>query len=560
MTVSQKADENGEKEYTDIIGGNGWYQIGICIFCFFSAASHCLHDFTMTFFAPNMDHWCARPPEVLRANISLEEWKNLSLPLVESPKGDYEYSQCTMYTNFAQNGSFYPNTNASVIKCTSWEYDTSVYKDTMVDEWDLVCDREWMISMSKTVYMMAFLFSSSLSGQMSDRFGRRKIFLVCLCTFLVFAHLTLLCTNIVMFMVFRFFMALGMTSVYVGSYVILSEIVGVEYRTTYCFAFKYGWTFAYMLMPYIAWLLPSWFWLQFVFTVPWLLLLSAFWIVKETPRWLLTKRRFDELEELLLYAAKKNGKNMNQAASEIKHYISYHSQIKHKENERTGTVVDLLRTPAIRKSTIIIYYSWFINSYIYYALSYNTNDLGGNPYLNFFYSGAVELPEGIIFMFLCRYIGNRRGVWLSHALSGICLIVMVCIPSDIVWLMIFVSMAGKFFSSACFDTVYVYTAEIFPTVVRNVAVGTSSTWARIGALTAPFVHQLAEVTYPWVPMAVPGAMTIVAGLLVLLLPETKDKTLPDTLEEGERFARKQYIDCRAEKCNGFSKEDETGQR
>ncbi|GFU69202.1 organic cation transporter protein [Trichonephila clavipes] len=77
MAVSQKSEEKGYKEYIEIIGGSGWFQIVICIFCFFCAAAHCLHDFTMTFFAPNMDHWCARPPEVLRANISVEEWKNL---------------------------------------------------------------------------------------------------------------------------------------------------------------------------------------------------------------------------------------------------------------------------------------------------------------------------------------------------------------------------------------------------------------------------------------------------------------------------------------------------
>lgn len=59
-----------------------------------------------------------------------------------------------------------------------------------------------------------------------------------------------------------------------------------------------------------------------------------------------------------------------------------------------------------------------------------------------------------------------------------------------VWLSITFSMAGKFFNSASFDIVYIYSAEIFPTVVRNVGVGSSSTWARIGALVAPFIKQV----------------------------------------------------------------------
>ncbi|CAL1284200.1 unnamed protein product [Larinioides sclopetarius] len=259
-------------------------------------------------------------------------------------------------------------------------------------------------------------------------------------------------------------------------------------------------------------------------------------ILPETPRWLLTHRKFDELERVLLLAAKKNGKDMKQARVEISDFISYHSQKDH--TEKVATIMNLLNSKMI-KHTINIFFCWFINSYIYYALSWNTNDLAGDPYLNFFISGAVELPEVFVFIFLCRYIGNRLGLAIANVLSGICLIGMVCVPSDMVWLTLVLSMSGKFFCSGAFDTEYVYTPEIFPTVLRNVAVGSSSTVARIGALIAPFIHQLADVTYPWVPMAIPGGLSILSGLFVLLLPETKGKILPDTLEEGEKFVAKQ---------------------
>ncbi|GIY10295.1 organic cation transporter protein [Caerostris extrusa] len=132
---------------------------------------------------------------------------------------------------------------------------------------------------------------------------------------------------------------------------------------------------------------------------------------------------------------------------------------------------------------------------------------------------------------------------------------------NMVWLVIFFTMLGKFFNSASFDTVYIYTAEIFPTVVRNVAVGSSSTWARIGALIAPFIRQVADVTHPSVPLAVPGSLSILSGILMLLLPETLGKKVPDTLEEGERFASKQDIHPKAEKQhNGVSNGIEMGER
>jgi len=35
-----------------------------------------------------------------------------------------------------------------------------------------------------------------------------------------------------------------------------------------------------------------------------------------------------------------------------------------------------------------------------------------------------------------------------------------------------------------------------------------------------------------------GILSLVAGLLLLTLPETMNKDLPDTIDEGERFGRK----------------------
>ncbi|XP_021002541.1 organic cation transporter protein isoform X2 [Parasteatoda tepidariorum] len=534
--------EAEEEEFTDIIGGHGRWQLGIYFFCFLCAWPHCFHNLIMTFFAPNVDHWCARPSHVIEANVSVFEWKNEAVPIVMNRAGLVRKSRCTVYKHLVVNGSLHvPSTIDSEIEaCETWEYDDSFYKSTMVDDWDLVCNREWLISVSKTVYMVAFLIAATTCGQLSDRFGRRITMISCISMFLVAALLTLLAKNFMMFIVLRFFLSMGITSTFTISYVVLSEIVSAEYRSIYLFTFKSGWVFAYMLMPLIAWMVPSWFWLQFTITMPWLCLLSVFWVLPETPRWLLTHGKFLELEKILLIAAKKNGKDMNYAKASIQTFVRHQQKMK-MEEKRDETVFDLVKTPALRKTTLNIYFCWFIISYIYYALSWNTNDLGGDPYWTFFICGAVELPAGVIFMILCRYIGHRMGLIIANVSAGLCLLAVIFIPPDMVWLTIAFTMTGKFFNSASFDIIYIYTAEIFPTVVRNVAVGSSSMFARIGALLAPFIRQLGDVTHPIVPMALPGGLSVISGLLLLLLPKTIGKTLPDTIEEGEMFARKEKV-------------------
>jgi hypothetical protein len=45
---------------------------------------------------------------------------------------------------------------------------------------------------------------------------------------------------------------------------------------------------------------------------------------------------------------------------------------------------------------------------------------------------------------------------------------------------IFVSMLGKFGATSTFGMVYLFTSEMYPTIIRNTALGTCSCVARIG--------------------------------------------------------------------------------
>ena len=46
---------------------------------------------------------------------------------------------------------------------------------------------------------------------------------------------------------------------------------------------------------------------------------------------------------------------------------------------------------------------------------------------------------------------------------------------------------GRFAITGSFSMVFVYAVEIFPTVVRNFGLGSSSTCARIGSIIAPYI-------------------------------------------------------------------------
>ena len=57
------------------------------------------------------------------------------------------------------------------------------------------------------------------------------------------------------------------------------------------------------------------------------------------------------------------------------------------------------------------------------------------------------------------------------------------------------SLLGKFGAAASFSIVYLYTAELYPTVVRSTAIGLCSMMARIGGILAPQVSNIYFLRY-----------------------------------------------------------------
>lgn len=96
---------------------------------------------------------------------------------------------------------------------------------------------------------------------------------------------------------------------------------------------------------------------------------------------------------------------------------------------------------------------------------------------------------------------------------------------------------GIFGMAGTYNLLLVYAAELFPTVVRTVALGCKAQGSQMGAILAPIVVLLGER----VPFVVFGVLAIIGGLLVLCLPETMNKPLYDTMagmEKGERSSKR----------------------
>ena len=55
---------------------------------------------------------------------------------------------------------------------------------------------------------------------------------------------------------------------------------------------------------------------------------------------------------------------------------------------------------------------------------------------------------------------------------------------------VILAMVGKYCNTVAFETMYLYSAELFPTGVRNIGIGTVSSVGRLGGILAPYINLL----------------------------------------------------------------------
>ncbi|EDV95493.1 GH24909 [Drosophila grimshawi] len=177
------------------------------------------------------------------------------------------------------------------------------------------------------------------------------------------------------------------------------------------------------------------------------------------------------------------------------------------------------------------YYCRAVNAIVFYGLSLNSTNLSGNKYLNFALVCLIEIP-GYCLAWLClRKLGRRLALSGSLMLCAITCAASGYLTTGANWLIVTLFLLGKLGITSSFAVIYTYTAEMMPTVIRSGGVGVMSTFARFGAMLAPFVPLLGSYYEP-LPLLLFGVVSMLASILSLLLPETFHKKLPDTVVEA----------------------------
>ncbi|CAH2982624.1 unnamed protein product [Chilo suppressalis] len=480
-----EAPKQGEDLLTKTIGAIGKWQIWICFVVFLVKFPVAWHQMSIIFLAPPMNFTCAD-------NHSAGEFDNVC------------------HEN-----------------CTDYMYDHNIFHETIISQWNLVCDRAWLKNLTQTIFMLGILVGNMVFGHLSDRYGRRIPFLGAVFLQLISGVTTAYSVNWYMFTALRFLLAVATGGTMVTSFVLTMELIGAKYRDTVGIIYQIPFNLGHLSLPVFGYFLRDWNMFQLAISLPSVLFLSYYFLLPESPRWLLTAGKTEEAAKIMEIAAKRNNlPTEGIQASTQKMTV----ELTHKHEEHASFLA-LFRTPKLRARTLAICFNWGVCGLCFFGVSQYIGHVSGNIFTNVAISASIQVPGTLISIYANQLLGRKITLISSNCVTGLsCLLITVVPQSGASNLAL--GCIGLWGMSIAFATVYLYAGELFPTVVRNSGVGLSSTVARIGSMIAPFVATLAH-TSAWLPPLIFGIVPLIGAALCIILPDTRGKKLPDTLEEGE---------------------------
>uniref|UniRef100_A0A0E0DIR7 H(+)/Pi cotransporter n=1 Tax=Oryza meridionalis TaxID=40149 RepID=A0A0E0DIR7_9ORYZ len=377
-------------------------------------------------------------------------------------------------------------------------------------------------------------------GHLSDSFLGRKGSLQVVCVLNgVFGMLTAMAPNYWAYAALRLLTGFSAGSVGLCSFVLATEPVGPSRRGAAGMSTFYFFSGGIAALAGIAALFPtSWRMLYVVTSVPSLVFVVAVLpFVSESPRWYLVRRRADDAMRVVRAIASSNGRSIPDDVS-LKlddEGDDGGGKVVDSSASASGSIIDVFRSRTTRFRLVLSVVINLLASVVYYGLSLNVVNLKTNLYVSVLVNSLAEMPAYLLTALLLDRFGRKPLAIGTMLLSGIS-----CSAGSLIAgagamrvARLACGVVGIFGMAATYNLLFIYTAELFPTAVRNAALGCTSQASQMGAILAPLVVVLGER----VPFALFGVSGLVGGFLVFCLPETKNKPMYDTmagLEEGEK--------------------------
>ncbi|XP_070174694.1 organic anion transporter 3-like [Littorina saxatilis] len=454
-------------------------------------------------------------------------------------------------------------------------------------EFDLVCSRSLLADLLQTLVIMGQGVGAVVASVLSDRYGRKPI--------LVWSQLGLLLVGLTMGLApsyaflacLKFCVGCLQQGVMTGKATMSIELFPGEFRAVTSLVMGAMWMGGSSIMAMTSYLLQdySWRFLQCVLSAVSCVAFLQMWYLDESLRWLVANGKRMTAVTVLRRAARENGKDFDhvlkalygdQAAVELSDSSTETMFTKESGKRpvqadgdwelvegsedtkpllaggatetRTSqprkahkiSVFDICRHPRLRFNSLIIWSAWFTCALSMFTLYVMSSTLHGNRFLNFFLTASTQLPSAILFYTIVDKAGRKPAMRLFFCLAGLGLTASAFCR---IWednpvfavISVLAAMLGMMGAKGIYGALFLFTPELYPTNIRQQALGVASLVGRCGGMLAPFMLPLSELIV-WAPGLITGSLCFVVVFLFRYLPETQGRELPQSLDDVDSWS------------------------
>ncbi|NXU80083.1 SVOP protein, partial [Oreotrochilus melanogaster] len=291
----------------------------------------------------------------------------------------------------------------------------------------------------------------------------------------------------------------------------------------------------------------GWRWLIRIASIPGILLILVFKFIPESARYNVSTGNVAAALATLQRIAKMNGAAMPEGV------------LTEPPKERRGRFKDLIH-PKYLRTTLQIWIIWLGIAFAYYGVILASAELlerdlicgsaaapgqgsggdseesssisspcycrlfGPSAYQTMIISTAGEIALNPLNILGINFLGRRLSLCITMGCTALFFLLLnICTSST--------GMTGFLFMlralvSANFNTIYIYTAEVYPTTMRALGMGTSGSLCRVGAMVAPFISQVLMSASFIGALCLFSSVCVICAISAITLPiETKGRAL-----------------------------------
>ena len=348
-------------------------------------------------------------------------------------------------------------------------------------DWDLTPQQMGWIG---SVNSIGMAIGALLFGIWADKIGRKKIFIITLLIFSIASGISALTTTLSVFLIFRFFIGLGLGGELPVASTLVSEIVPAKDRGRIIVLLESFWAFGWLLASLISYfIIPSFGWRMAL-------------IISALPAFYALYLRL-KLPDSPAFSAKKTEKRT---------VFQNMKEVWSKEYAR---------------STFVLWVLWFTVVFSYYGM--------------FLWLPSVMVMKGfsmiqsfeyVLIMTLAQLPGYYSAAWLIERMGrkfvlvtyllGTAASALVFGAAESTTILIVSGILLSFFNLGAWGALYAYSPEQYPAVIRGTGSGMSAAIGRVGGILGPLlVGSLVSAGYSIAYIFTIFCISIVIGVIAV---------------------------------------------